>query len=1053
MASSINFPGVCARKGDIPVGTGLPNSSFCQAPTLPIDDETLNATPGYTLQSDSTKPNGVSWQYTGANGLTTRSYSFPSNTPTTFPGPNELKTDLVQITREDLLVSESGLIDIAMPVIGIQGKVPTHTLPSLCDATNQLVFFFDDANAAINVYQVTTKTWRMGWMRAVISDTFRWRAASLLLPEYVNNTTAYVAPFDAKGIFFSCVTVRLTNQNQQSFTFDIDGTGFFFANYDTSSGNIIAFSTVIEPVPGNSGDWSVSAIATINQNQAGYRAPTTAPLAKDIVAAVAVSNNSNLTQGLYGWWGFVGKNNTNDGIFLNPDLSIIPTTSALDFCFRSGDNPNYVPTGFVETISYDGALVFFLGGNYSSVRFSNVIVTRAGAGTQKLGVAAQYAYSGTGAMTIDNYQFVGSTVNNAEWSGRVASSNYANGYFAYGGTFLTPPSDKITTSLNGIDPSTATSFNTQEIKVQFTSQDQIVNPRYFVSVGSAGRGGFIDTQKYLIGINSGTFGVTGSAEDYGVCLNLVPNNGDVREGTFPPRFIGGNFLVPSSYETLTSIQCQTQEAIIPNNWWMSYISFYLNEDVSSFITVSVQMNPIGYTGSTDTYAYSLPNLILKKGYNSIPFLSGASGNLYNSHTKNPSSTASITLPQIYKATLTFSTPVKFGVNPGNGNRFIGCWSLEGYPATQLGTDGGAGRFSSVGLLNGNIIQVTTPTVKRVLIYNNTTPIPVPLNTTTYYTEIIPINVPVSAPVFAGVELDGNGISQLTILEDRQGGFKYSCLHNAIVPGVVYEVPTMSNSTGVQPAFSLYMKSKYEIYKTAWANGDDVALGLYTNFQEITAMQYTLDASGSNVSGLSNKFKCAFNNNAPSLPNQLVLNRYNSNNTLFDFTIVKDGDIMELKNAVNGATNRYLITGVTQALTVVTLNITRLDGNTNFDLNTTLLITIALSRNPYQTPFVLKENFGQFVIGNGTSLSRDVYLSPSQPTGKTYRYIPNYESNFLPFDTGVLLPNQTTDDVYEVNTALFNSNGSTVFLKKALNPALDRWIVTNIAGNVGFNTQN
>ncbi|MFN9954684.1 MAG: hypothetical protein ACK55I_16430, partial [bacterium] len=129
MASSINFPGVCARKGDIPVGTGLPNSSFCQAPTLPIDDETLNATPGYTLQSDSTKPNGVSWQYTGANGLTTRSYSFPSNTPTTFPGPNELKTDLVQITREDLLVSESGLIDIAMPVIGIQGKVPTHTLP------------------------------------------------------------------------------------------------------------------------------------------------------------------------------------------------------------------------------------------------------------------------------------------------------------------------------------------------------------------------------------------------------------------------------------------------------------------------------------------------------------------------------------------------------------------------------------------------------------------------------------------------------------------------------------------------------------------------------------------------------------------------------------------------------------------------------------------------------------------------------------------------------------------------------------------------------------
>jgi hypothetical protein len=1062
MASNINSVGVCARKGDIPIGTGLRSSAdFCLSNQLPLDSSG-NALPGYSLQSSSTSANGTNWGFQGANGRTIRTYSYPSQCPVPFPGPDDVNSDLVQITREDRVVAANGLVDIAMPVLGIQGRVPTHSLPSLCDVSNQVIFFFDDANASINVYQPLLKTWRMGWMRAILTNTVRWRAADLLTEDKIRSTNQYTAPYNAKGLFVSIVSSSFVNQNQQTKPFDEQNSGLFFVNYTVTNGEIQSWGTanLIQPVPLDE-DVAVSAIATVNQNVNIFR--TASNEAIEVVAAVAVANNSSLCDNLYGWWGFLARQDADPFTpnFFNPDLSTITTTTPLNFCFKNGDTP----TGFVETISYDNNVLFFLGGNFDYVLFDNAVVTRpVGAGTQRAAVAMQYKYTAPDpAMTVENYQFVGLNQDPpTNWSGRVAQSNYANGYFAYGGNFTTAPS--------AVSVEKTSSRNVKTFDAGAESISAVTNSVvYTANVPSDIRGGVIVQTQFLFDISSSILPNTGSVNDLGVCLNLVPDNGDVKEGSFPPRFIGGNFLNPARYVDSTLHIFQTQQPIKPIDWWLSYVTVWVEEAVVVPV-MTLALYPIDRQFQSLAqlpYYWSLLEYPLVAGRNRIPVLGGTTvvDKVYNSHIIQATSSVDISESKTYVLQLEARTElldpfnIKLGYNDGNGNAFAGCWTLEGYPATNVANAlGGEGRFSSYALNGGT--PSATYTQNALSGENNdytltyTTSIPVPLNTQTYTAYLIPINAKPTGLGFtellAGVVNETqDGIATFSYREDTQGNFKYSCLHNATVPSVVYEIPTMNTTTGVQPSFSLFMNSKYEVYKTAFANGDTVGFGLYTNFQEITEVPYNVSVAtppGANQCKIT----------VAGLVTTLVLNIGNIAEVPQSWPdAIKTNDIVRIQKTSTLEFNQYRITNIVNtSLLIRTYTLETLTGTATFSSADTVLITFVLSRNPLQTPFVLKDDFGQFVLGNGSDPTtlRDVYLSPFQSTGKAYRYIPNYENNFLSFSNGLYLGAPTTDDVSEVNTALFNSNESSILLTRARNPVSNKWAVSRVTGNVGFNTQ-
>lgn len=1079
MSCSINVQGLCSRKGDIPISSGDAYSSFASTAQLPLDPVTNNALPGYALMSNSaaTSRNGVNWTYTGT-GQNIKQYEFPTNCPLPFPLPSEETADIVQITRESVMVGTAGLVDIAMPVLGTQGLIPTHSLPSLCDTINQVVFFFDNANAAINVYNVNSETWIIGWLRAVPSASFRWRAAALLTDDLVKLTApTYTAPYNAKGLFFSAASSIFTNQQRQQ-TVSIQQSGVYFVPYATTGTGIspCAIANLISAYDSSS-DISVSAIRPVDQNKTGYIEGNNTVNVTEVVAAVAVGNDSILTDNLYGWWGFLAR--VSDGVLpptlaytlVNPDLSLIALKADFYFYQTFGD-----PTGFIQTISYDGKWLFFLGGNFSYIRFQNNPIQRnINGGTQISAVAMEFYYPAVpGAITAANYYFIGSNGTSAagtlrDWTGRVTQSNYTpDGYFTYGGNFITPPSPYITaTQIGNNTPTAATVAVTQT-----NSQNQTSLPRRILPVPQSVKGGTITTAIY------GTTNVINwpaglNTTNQGFCINFVPDDGDVKQGSFTTSFIGGNFLNPTSYRNSSVHFFQTQQTLNASQFWWSFLSFYVQTTVSSAVTANVYMYPATLTtgvGPTAPIQYQV-NCQLTAGYNSIPILGGGAtllnigvpnngGDMYNSN-RVTQTVGVASLPntnEVWYVLIIFTIPgtatpanVSIGENAGNGNINAGCFVLEGYPNTNLGTNGGPGRFSAVALLNGNATQATAG-ISRVVTYNNVN-LQVPLNTVSYQSTVIPINIQFA---FSWVGINPDLAVNISISEDRQGDFKYSALNNARIPTVVYEIPVLSTATGQQPAFSLYSNSRYEIYKTSWANSDAISLGLYTNFQEISDMKYVFKADGANVNGIINSESCAFTSIARTT---LVLNTYNdATNTAVDFTAVNIGDILTVRDLAFAPDiyNAYLITAAVVISAVnftASFTVSLQSGTLPLAATTDSLISIVLSRNPTQTPFVLKEAFGNYVIGNGSSPTtlRDVYLSSFSGTGKTYRYLPNYQNNFVSFRGFVLVGGETADDTFAVNTALFNSNASSILLTKAKTG--DDWVLSRAVGNVGWNTQN
>lgn len=1100
MTSILNVSSACGAKGSFGVGTGDTSnySANFLSPVIVPKDSNGNVKPGYTLQSSTTTATGLDWSFTGANGKTVVTYQYPTNCPIPFPSPIDLSADLVLITREDPITGNAGITDLYMPTLGVQGVIPVHSIPPICDVANQLVFYFDDANAAVNVYQKETNTWRMGWLRAVPTFDFTWRAAEVLTDDKIaTGGNAYAAPYNSRGLFFSSVSSRYTNQQAQTKDLNVNPPaitylpGFYFINYTVTNGNIDAWDPVTNftIVTGTTfvDDLAVCAITTVNQNGAQWRSPTFYGGVDDIVCAVAVNVTSVMTSNLYGWWGFLAHT-TPGGYFLaNPNLTDVATVTPNNF---------RMDVGQVTTISIDSDTLYtiFLGGNYTDLKFNNVVVTRSwactgGPFTQKAAVAMQYNYTGDAAMTSANYVFIGQNgttlATSRDWTGRITQSNYANDFFAYGGNFQSPPSTAIVTTQAGYNPLSAPF-------IAVAPEQPALAPRPYASITipSEIKGGIISNLDVLFLDNGTAFNQDGNV--YGLnnfAVGISPNDGDLRQSSFPPVVVGGNFLQPSAYfPTKTSLKFQTSAPIVASDWWFSVIQFYVGEAKATGTYVRAYLYPDSVFNKAQAplqWWQYLPTLVKGENYinvygdgtalnGQLPNNSG--GTRLNSNVRIGGGDFSIfTLPRTWFLELEFTNAtdtapegIAIGRNPFNQKLYTGCWNLYGYPTTGItATSAGSGLFSSralqLGLTPGNTQAKATQSVpspnRRVVSYTNLTE-PVPLNVFNYNIFIVPLNWQFDLATYsvesAGLQFS-DMVVRLTFSEDRQGDFGFSVMNLSRVPSVIYGVPQLISSEAISPSFSLRINNRYEVYKSAWGNSDKVALGVYTNFQEVSDLQYVLYSNGTAVDGIANSGRAAF-----STPTSLVVNTYYPDQTPPAFsTILQVGDILVMTNAASPLTKIiYQVTGaVTQVAAptyTATIPVSLISGTPIAVFPTNILLDLILSKTPTQTPFVLKDNLGPYLIGNGSSPTtlRDVYLASNDASGKAFRYVPDYQGSFLSFQSFIFVGSPTVDNTVLADTVLFNTNSSAILLSKASNAygGEEFWNVVNTYGNIGFNNQ-
>lgn len=1121
MTSYLNNAKACHTKGSFAVGTGNKSnyqSNFIESVVVPKNPDG-SIKDGYTLSSSSTSDTGVSWDYTGAGGKTIQTYQFPNNCPIPFPNPNDLKTDLVLITRENSIVGDSGLVDLYMPVVGIQGNIPRHSLPSVADPIKGVVFFFDDANAAINVYNVATKTWRMGWVRAVPGFDFVWRAADILSPDKIRvlNGT-YAAPYNSEGIFFSCVSTQFTNSTNQTVQLLSNQSGFYFINYQVTDGEIVPWAPATAFHRTNGGldgdtveDWFVTAICVVNTKENIYYAskainnnvpaPDPAFITKQFVCAVGIGNNSALTQKKYGWWGFLALTDANIPVLVNPDMSWATTGVGVqpypNFAFWELVSGTDVPRGYVQTISLDPVnQYFFIGGNFSHSHFKNSVVSRSwtctgGPYTQIGAVALQFKFSRLdfgGQPTIANYEFIGynaaKIADCRPWTGRVAQSNYNDSCFAYGGNFTTPPSKVIDTANEGFNPFTDPFLTTTP-----NITNGLVEPYSNFVVKAELRSGYLDSFNILFSNDGTPFDDNANKSSLNnICVALAPSDGDIRQATFAPVIIGGNFLQPRAYSARSDWTFQSQNTVIGTDWWYSFIQIWVEADMTEEVTYRAYLYPDSDFNYLDSPIQFHGKAKWSKGRNIIPILGGGtkltnplgtSGGEYLNSNLNAATTQPFSFtPMAFFLRLIFTDStdtnpktVSLGINGANLKRWAGCWKLYGYPNDNITLENNPGLFSSVALSDAAYAEQEVPAgdaTRRILKYYNLRE-KIPQSFISYFVFAIPINWQKDLALYTTYN-DGSGqvsinynVVQANYISDRQGDFDSSVLHLTQVPGTMYRVTNMNSSDVVLPSFSFYMNDRYEIYKTGWSYTDQVALGVFTSFQEVSDLQITVLLDNASVAGTANEGKASFNTGHTVLS----INRYSPVGLLNYVGVLAVGDTIYIEEVGAANVGYYQINGaVTQTsapdyvATVPVLYLEGYDGWGAVVKNT--LFNYVLSRNPYQTPFILKDDLGPYVIGNGSAPDtvRDIYLSPYNQTGKAYRYIPAFEENFLQFDskdgseTFIALGTPTIDSTVIANTVSFNSNSSSVLLSRSAGIAGgygSYWNLVSSYGNVGFNT--
>jgi hypothetical protein len=190
-------------------------------------------------------------------------------------------------------------------------------------------------------------------------------------------------------------------------------------------------------------------------------------------------------------------------------------------------------------------------------------------------------------------------------------------------------------------------------------------------------------------------------------------------------------------------------------------------------------------------------------------------------------------------------------------------------------------------------------------------------------------------------------------------------------------------------------------------------------------------------------------------------------------ILKKNDVINIEGDSVGSPSQYFLVTSTPVYSnpVWTITVSALGQQfTNNSIGALVNIHIYVY-NTTKSCYILQDDIGMNLINIGnkstvfspggsnltvnTKTITELYLSSSQPTGKTWKYVIDSSVssiNKLLFSTAVNLPqppfNQTSK--LTANVCLFNTNNSSITLKPSTQTP-GEWVLVSSTGNNGFNS--
>ena len=1042
----------CRNKGSFPIGTGqgqIGNMDYA-LPLLAPTDGLGNILPGYTLQTNATSYNGLAWNYTGT-GNSIKRYRFPSGTtPEPFPSPAVADTQYALIVREDIQSTNTGLIDLEMPVLGPLGKIPIHGIPTQtwAEGTYDFTFFFDTANQSVNVFEASTKTWTMGWLRFPISVTFN---CAVVWAGYAG----YAAPWDTPGLIISGNFLQYTDAGTGLPV--SANTGFIFVElYNTT--NIInppVFVNVLPNITGTANAVNITALCALDQTYWGA-------LGTPYVLAYAIGNQNSLTN-FKSCWGFISELN----VYRNSDLTAVNTATY------------YFGSGICRTISSnDDSTQLFLGGDYQNIYTNGIFVSRittAGFLQRAFVAMVNTRTAPTVNITANSYVFIGDNANTVpaskNWSGLVAQSNWSSDDFFYlSGSFVSPPTSDavIPASSSPPGPSVATVAVYQTTTAVSADIEQSLYTQYTTNVTltpqqttANGIFGALDSVRILqplayVNNVSTQLPLAGPGVLFDYQINEQSSLNPLTE-IWSANYSGATSQTIALNTPYTMTAYPTGDYM--NSFYFSWLALAITVPQTTSATLSVQLLGNGNV----LYDFTNTQIFSINTWTTIPVLGGGiGGNLMNTDRAIGGATFPGGNQQIsfqIRFTQTSGTPLSMLFDQ-NG---IPEWYLMGYSkytnpaANPLAYSNsyyaggnftvGAGPSPIYGLMYFTNVSLTLRTLTTAApnsrLACSLIPINTPQNQQIVLNYVVPTPIPSPEPPTNTAVLQFDLIKNTTLVAVINSAY-----FRADVPIQLTQIPKLTGGPPNQPTFSEYGVSTRSIYKCGWAlSPTQPGFGVYNGEVVKSFGTYTLRVGVVPTAGFY-RYNNVVQNNATAITFAAIDNQGVNNTSLFnkmnagDTIILSDGTIQQLWIVQGGQpmpSGTNFVVSVLPAPNYV---------NTDFVDFTVVTTTADLFATQQNAPKILSDSLGAYFINRGGSSLEEVMLCSVQATAKAYKYVPLGFNNTLAFDTRVQVPAPLVNNVVSADSVTFNNNYSNILLSASdKNP--DEWFLISSSGNVGF----
>lgn len=1038
------------RRGSFPVGTADPNKgsiASMESPLMPIVAGVVQ--PGYTLVTNDSAACGMSWQFNGTNGQGITRYRFPNNTPEPFPNPASASTAYALIVREDQTPFSTGLIDLQMPVLGIRGQIPQHSIQST--SLLSYTFFFDSANSAINVYNDTTKSWQMGWMQFNPSSTFvaaaaRNGVATDPLVQF-QNTTLFVA-----GTFTSFTGLGAAAPTS------CPG-GFIYIYLNVAGGELVPPTSLttylIYDITGSAATSNINITALCPINDQG----TVNGAIGAVRMAFATGPNNSLAGGVGGAsrWGYMVFSSATAVLYYTSDVLTV---------YGGGGNPlpglTYaVLGGAINTISVNVAnTLIFLGGNYTSINTAGAATTQILTNTFVQQAAVAMLYN----VNNNTYSWIGTNAillaSCVQWTGTVEQSNSSpDGFFYLSGSFRSPNNEvaNSTTIVSSSPPTpdlTTANYSTanatvfiQQYAGAYGASQTTTNQTVGIPVTGKDLTGLLNTVQILVPTAT-RLAITAGA---GLIMDFQQSSSSqinpllgILNQNYPIQ--GTTNVGPFNYVTAT--------ANIPNvtSFYWSFLSVYFSGAVApagpTNITLTVS------NGSGTNYFIQSLNLTFVLGWNTIPLYGGPSSNLSNSNQPlNPFPAGSPTLIN-WRLDVNSGATLVLATNNSSlsGNPIYNfCGYAINSNASQILTNSSSPNFSFQSItatsalatfanLNSVTPYVTAPTA----IVCSYIPINFPANALFYFNFVPP--TPVPTPY-------GNSAAVLgfTLIRGVAAPVINSAFFRGGVPSLVKQIPRLTGGPPNSPTFSEYGLNVNRIFKIGWAYSatpNALGFGVYQGDSQAILGGYTIIA----------------NNLAPAIAQlsygtagtqlqstTLNISSTTSGGTNIDAQMarVRVGDAIFIN--VGFSIQTFLITLPLPAFqsggSWWLVNVSNINGPVG-DLAGTVTVGIDFFGNQNTSPQILDSNLGVYLLDGTNQNQTQVLMSSYVATGKAWKYLVDNVDNALDFLTNVSLASATTQETVGASRINFNSNYSSVLLAPS-DRNVGEWMVIATEGNVGF----